>query len=76
MNDKLLAYKTIYEATRGNSEAILCVVEHFESYINKLSRRKKLSQNGVLYWEIDEDIKHELEIELITKLSRFDCLDW
>ena len=75
MSDKLLPYKTIYEATQGNSEAILCVLKHFESYIITLSKRKKITQNGVSYWQFDEDIKRELEIELITKLSRFNCLD-
>lgn len=75
MEDKLLPYETIYEATCGNSEAILCVLKHFEAYINTLSRRKRLTQDGVPYWEPDEDIKRELEIELINKLSRFNCLD-
>lgn len=75
MSNKLLPYETIYESTKGNSEAILCVLKHFEAYINTLSRRKRLTQDGVPYWEPDEDIKRELEIELITKLSRFNCLD-
>lgn len=75
MSDKLLPYETIYEATKGDSEAILCVLKHFEAYIITLSKRKRITQNGVPYWEPDEDIKRELEIELISKLSRFNCLD-
>ena len=75
MKAKLLPYETIYDAVHGDSEAILCVLKHFEAYINTLSRRKRLTQDGVPYWEPDEDIKRELEIELITKLSRFNCLD-
>ena len=75
MSVKLLPYETIYEATKGDSEAILCVLKHFEAYIITLSKRKRITQNGVPYWEPDEDIKRELEIELISKLSRFNCLD-
>jgi len=75
MKVELLPYETIYDAVQGDSEAILCVLKHFEAYINTLSRRKRLTQDGVPYWEPDEDIKRELEIELITKLSRFNCSD-
>lgn len=75
MSDMLLPYETIYEATHGNSGAIQCVLKHFEAYIITLSKRKKTTQNGVMYWQLDEDIKRELEIELITKLSRFNCMD-
>ena len=75
MKAELLLYETIYDAVHGDSEAILCVLKHFEAYINTLSRCKRLTQDGVPYWEPDEDIKRELEIELITKLSRFNCLD-
>ena len=75
MKTKLLPYETIYDAVNGDSEATLCVLKHFEAYINTLSRRKRVTQNGIPYWEPDEDIKRELEIELITKRSRFNCLD-
>lgn len=75
MKAKLLPYETIYDAVQGDSEAILCVLKHFEAYINTLSRRKMITQDGVPYWEPDEDIKRELEIELITKLSKFNCVD-
>lgn len=76
MKDKLLSYVTIYDATHGDSDAILCVLRHFEAYIATLSKRKKTTRDGVEFWQVDEDIKRELEIELITKLSRFNCTDW
>ena len=75
MKTKLLPYETIYDAVNGDSEATLCVLKHCEAYIYALSRRERVTQNGIPYWEPDEDIKRELEIELITKLSRFNCLD-
>ena len=71
MNSELVPYEVILAATKGDTEAILSVLKHYEAYINALSRRRKVLANGTVVWMPDEDIKRELEIELITKITRF-----
>ena len=49
------------------------VIKHFDAYINRLSMRVVISEdNTKTYYLVNEDIKLELHIELIVKLSRFD----
>lgn len=69
--NEFVPYEVIVSAVAGDTEAILLVLKHYEGYIDKLSRRKMMLANGAITWMPDEDVKRELEIELITKLPRF-----
>jgi len=73
MNDELLSYEVIVSAVSGDSAAILMVLKHFDAYMDALSKRPQRRDDGIFSVQIDEDIKRELEIELITKLPRFQC---
>ena len=72
MSNGLLPYEVIARATAGDTKAIYAVLKHFDSYTSRLSMSPVMAPNGTLHLQKDEDIKRELEIELITKLSRFD----
>jgi len=74
MND-LLNYEIIVKAVSGDAEAICVVLEHFESLICKLSMVPVFYPDGAYHLVLDEDIKRELEVELITQLPRFDVLN-
>jgi len=70
MKNDLLDYSTIVQTVSGDTSAIVAVLKHFESYINTLARRYVVADNKRQF-VVDEDIKRELEIELITKIHRF-----
>ena len=71
MSEKLLSYGVIVSAVSGETSAILLVLKHFDAYMDGLSKRPVICRDGSVIYTIDEDIKRELEIELITKLPRF-----
>lgn len=63
---KLLSFKTILEATKGDPLAIEKVLEHFKGYIITLSTRKMEDKYGNTYSFVDESIYRRLELKLIT----------
>lgn len=63
---KLLSFKTILEATKGEPLAIEKVIEHFKGYMITLSTRKLEDEYGNTYSYVDESIYRRLELKLIT----------
>lgn len=63
---KLLSFKTILDATKGDPLAIEKVLEHFKGYIITLSTRKLEDKYGNTYSFVDESIYRRLELKLIT----------
>ena len=75
MTSKLLPYEIIVRSTSGDTEAVGAVIKHFDPYINRLSMRPIWSTDGTkTYYQLNEDIKLDLHIELIVKLPLFDPL--
>ena len=72
---KLLSYEEIVSAVSGNTDSICVVLKHFDPLICKLSMTPILCPDGAYHLVLDEDIKRELEVVLITKLPRFDVVN-
>lgn len=71
MKNDLLDYGIIVQAVSGDTSAISAVLKHFENYINTLARQYITTGDSKRQLMVDEEIKRELEIELITKIQRF-----
>jgi len=67
----VLPLNTINAAANGNPEAIRAVVNHYEGYINALSVVRLYDEYGTPYMFIDEALRRELELRLITKVVGF-----
>lgn len=66
-------YFTIVSAKCGNSEAMACIIKHFEGYINSCSMRKFVADDGTYIFRIDEDIKNRIISKLIYQIvMRYD----
>lgn len=64
---------SVYEAARhGVTEAMASVVRHYESYIVYMSRRRHISAYGVPRYFVDEDIRQQIEAELMLQITHFD----
>ena len=63
---KLLSFKIILEATKGDPLAMEKVIEHFKGYMITLSTRKLEDEYGNTYSYVDESIYRRLELKLIT----------
>ncbi len=63
---KLLSFKIILEATKGEPLAMEKVIEHFKGYMITLSTRKLEDEYGNTYSYVDESIYRRLELKLIT----------
>lgn len=63
---KLLSFKTILEATKGDPLAMEKIIEHFKGYMITLSTRKLEDEYGNTYSYVDESIYRRLELKLIT----------
>ena len=73
--NQLLPYETLVNAVSGNTEAICAVLKHFTPLINKLSMIPVLYPDGAYRLVLDEDIKRELEVELITQIPQFNVVN-
>lgn len=76
MNSKnqysLLPFETIKAATQGDVLAIKEVLELYSAYISKLAIRPAFDEVGNVHLYVDETMKRQLEIKLITKILKFD----
>ncbi len=63
---KLLSFKIILDATKGEPLAMEKVIEHFKGYMITLSTRKLEDEYGNTYSYVDESIYRRLELKLIT----------
>lgn len=70
-NDRLLPYKTIQAASKGDTEAMYIVLRHYEGYIARLSTRQFYDEYGNAYLCVDEAMRRRLEIKLITGILLF-----
>ncbi len=69
--ERLLPYKTIQAAAKGDTEAVSAVLRHYEGYITRLSTRPLYDEYGNTYLCVDEAMKRRLEIKLITGILKF-----
>ena len=67
----LLPYPVIIAATKGDPEAMMAVVQHYESNIAYLSMRKLRDERGNTYYDIDEDIRDRLRSRLMRAVLSF-----
>ena len=63
---KLLSFKIILDATKGEPLAMEKVIEHFKGYMITLSTRKLEDEYGNTCSYVDESIYRRLELKLIT----------
>ena len=67
----LLPYPVIVAATKGESEAMQAVIQHYSSYISSLSMRKLRDERGNTYYGIDEDMRNYLHSKLMQSILDF-----
>lgn len=67
----LLPYPIIVAATKGESEAMKTVIQHYGSYISSLAMRKLRDERGNTYWGIDEDMRDRLRSKLMQSILAF-----
>lgn len=63
--------ETIQAAISGEIEAIQTIVRHYDPYFEKLASKRLFDEDGNMYRMIDEDLKQQLNINLIKTLHRF-----
>ena len=68
---RLLSLNIIEAAADGDPEALRAVVKHYEGYILALSVVRLYADDGTPYMFIDETLRRELELRLITKAVGF-----
>ena len=67
-----LPYETSVKATKGDWDALEALVKHYRSYIRKWSVRYRKGDDGRRHPYINDEIQHELAIELMLKVLIFD----
>ena len=63
--------KTILLAVSGDTEALMEVVDIYQPYIEKLSMRVVMDENGHCREMVDETVKRSLEVGLIAAIMKF-----
>ena len=71
MGSKRLTYEIVQKALADDSAAIVQIINFFDGLITHLSIRSKVDRDGKEELYVDEDIRQELIVELITKQSKF-----
>ena len=67
----LLPYPVILAATKGDPDAMKIVVQHYQSYIARLSMRKLYDERGNVYFGVDHDIRERLQAKLMMAVLNF-----
>lgn len=71
-NEKnLLPFHVISLATKGDTEAIGMILDHYDRYIAKLCTRQMIDENGNSHSYIDEEMRMRLKIRLIVRTLAF-----
>ena len=70
-NYDLPPFDIIQAAISGDISAIRRIVKHYESYIATLATKTVYDRWGNSYRHLDEELKQELEIELIMAIPKF-----
>lgn len=71
-----LKTKTILLAVSGDTEALMEVVDTYKPYIEKLSMRVVMDENGHCREMVDETVKRSLEVGLIAAIMKFHPYIW
>ena len=69
------SFPILRRALSCDPAALLYFVQHYDAYIDRLSKRPRLGSDGMIYLITDEDLKQELVIELLVKIPRFHIPD-
>jgi len=69
--NNLLPFDVICEAASGDTTAIEQIINHYSSYIAKLSMRTVYDENGQQHNIVDEDIRRRLEAKLASAILKF-----
>lgn len=67
----LLPYSVIENAINGNPEALICVVEHYDSFTNYKCQRKMIDENGYQQCYVDPDHRRNVEFALMKAIPKF-----
>jgi len=66
-----LPFGTVEAAAGGDPGALRAILKHYEGYILALSVKRLYDENGTPHMFIDEALRRELELRLITKAVGF-----
>ena len=69
--EKEIPRKVILNAIKGDYDSLQEVVRFYGSYIDTYSKVAFRDENGYVTYEVDADIKQELELTLLTSITRF-----
>ena len=70
---KLVPYQTILAAKNGDGDAMSTILQHYANYIAYYSRREYIDMLGNRHFEVNEDIKQQVEAKLIySVVCKFD----
>lgn len=68
---KLIPFSVISEAQACDSEAVRCILCHFEGYIASQSLVQYQDKIGNILMCVDEDFRYQGEISLYSAIFRF-----
>jgi vacuolar-type H+-ATPase subunit C/Vma6 len=66
-----LSLDVIMAAISGKEDEMRAVLKHYEGYINALSTKRLFDEEGRQYLFVDDEMRHELEMRLLTKMVTF-----
>ena len=67
----LLPYGGIEAAVEGDPEALICVVEHNNSFTNYKCQRTGIDENGHRIYYIDREHRRNVEFSLMKAVTKF-----
>lgn len=67
-HEKLIPYKIIIAAKRGNSDAMKTILEHYDKFIDYHSRRTVHDEKGESRIAVDPEVKRRIQAKVIDKI--------
>lgn len=70
--EPLPPFEWIEAAAHGDTLALCSLLKHYDGYINSLCTRKLKDEYGNTYSYVDEEMKNQLQVRLITRTLAFE----
>lgn len=64
-----LTYELIQKAVQGDPAALEMILDYYTPYHNALAAYETVDANGMVRWEIDEDIKAQIQQRLVYAIQ-------
>ncbi|SHK43194.1 helix-turn-helix domain-containing protein [Hespellia stercorisuis] len=75
MKKTILTLDIIFSAVQGEAKAQRIILQHYDKYINSLVTTVSEDENGNKYYQLDEDLKIQLQYKYLEGIKKWKVIE-